>query len=44
MDKENDPWISQDIDLSPGGTYELLNDELKVWSDSVGRFMKTINK
>ena len=44
MDKENDPWITQDIDLSPGGTYELLNDELKVWSDSVGRFMKTVNK
>ena len=44
MDKENDPWIDRDVDLSPGGTYELLNDELKVWSDSVGRFMKTINK
>jgi hypothetical protein len=44
MDKDNDPWISQDVDLSPGGTYELLNDELKVWSDSVGRFMKTINR
>ena len=44
MDKENDPWITQDIDVSPGGTYELLNDELKVWSDSVGRFMKTIGR
>ena len=42
MDKENDPWIDRDVDLSPGGTYELLNDELQVWDDSVARFVKTI--
>jgi hypothetical protein len=42
MDKENDPWISQDVDLWPGGTYENLNDEFQVWNDSLGRFLKTI--
>ena len=26
------------------GVRKLLNDELKVWGDSVGRFMKTVNK
>jgi hypothetical protein len=44
MDKEKDPWVSQDVDLSPGGTYENLNDEIQVWDDSLGRFLKTINK
>jgi hypothetical protein len=42
MDNEKDPWISMDVDLWPGGTYELLNDELQVWDDSVARFLKTI--
>jgi hypothetical protein len=42
MDKENDPWISMDVDLWPGGTYELLNDELQVWDDSVARFVRSI--
>ncbi len=42
MDNEKDPWISMDIDVWPGGTYELLNDELQVWDDSVARFVKTI--
>jgi hypothetical protein len=44
MDKENDPWITQDVDLSPGGSYELLNDEFQVWNSTFGRFQKTIGK
>jgi len=43
-DKENDPWISQDVDLSPGGSYELLSDEFQIWNDSVGRFLKTLKQ
>lgn len=42
MDNENDPWINMDVDLWPGGSYELLNDEFQVWNDSVARFVKTI--
>ncbi|HUO99685.1 MAG TPA: YbjN domain-containing protein [Rhizomicrobium sp.] len=44
MDQENDPWISMDVDLSPGGSYELLNDQFQVWNDSVARFEKTIKE
>lgn len=43
MDDEHDPWISRDIDLYPGGTYEMLDDELKIWDDMVGHFLKTID-
>ncbi len=40
FDKENDPWLEYDIDLTPGGTYELLNDELATWNALVPRFIK----
>ncbi len=43
VDKVNDPWLEYDIDLTPGGTYELLNDEFAIWRDSLGRFRKYIN-
>lgn len=43
VDKVNDPWLEYDIDLTPGGTYELLNDEFAIWRDSLGRFRKFIN-
>jgi|HubBroStandDraft_5_1064220.scaffolds.fasta_scaffold719027_1 hypothetical protein len=39
-DKVNDPWLEYDVDLSPGGTYELLNDELALWDSLVPRFIK----
>jgi len=44
MDKENDPWISMDVDLWPGGTYELIGDELQVWNDSIARFVASLKQ
>jgi hypothetical protein len=38
IDKVNDPWVEMDIDLTPGGTYENLNDEFAIWRDSLHRF------
>jgi len=40
IDKTNDPWLTYDIDLSPGGTYELLNDELATWNALLPAFVK----
>ncbi len=42
-DDVNDPWLEYDVDLTPGGTYELLNDEFKIWRDSLRRFDGVIN-
>jgi hypothetical protein len=28
FDAENDPWVERDVDLSPGGSYDMLKDEL----------------
>lgn len=39
-DDAKDPWLEYDIDLTPGGTYELLNDELATWNTSVTNFVK----
>jgi hypothetical protein len=43
IDKANDPWLEMDIDLTPGGTFELLNDEFATWRSSFVRFKKFIN-
>jgi hypothetical protein len=37
-DKVNDPWMEYDVDLTPGGTYELLNDEFAIWRNGLRRF------
>ncbi|HEX4534662.1 MAG TPA: YbjN domain-containing protein [Rhizomicrobium sp.] len=42
VDKVNDPWVEMDVDLSPGGSYENLNDEFAVWRDSLASFKKYI--
>ncbi len=39
-DSTNDPWIEYDIDLTPGGTYELLDDEFATYRSSLDRFVK----
>jgi hypothetical protein len=44
IDKVNDPWLEYDVDLEPGGTYELLNDEFHVWQDSLDHFHKFTNQ
>jgi hypothetical protein len=38
FDKSNDPWIEMDVDLSPGGTYELLEDEFVTYRSAVTTF------
>lgn len=38
VDSVNDPWLEYDVDLTPGGTYELLNDEFATWRSTVKRF------
>jgi hypothetical protein len=39
-DGANDPSIDMDIALSPGGTYESLNDQFSTWITVLGRFIK----
>ncbi len=43
FDKENDPWVEYDVDLTPGGTYENLDDEFDVWTKTLDRFVKQYN-
>ncbi len=43
MDKTDDPWIEMDVDLTPGGTYELLNDEFAIWRNMLEQFVKFID-
>jgi len=31
IDEEGDPWFTYDINLSPGGTRESLDDDFQVW-------------
>ena len=31
LDDEGDPWFTYDINLSPGGTREALDDNFGVW-------------
>jgi hypothetical protein len=34
FDAENDPWLEMDVDLTPGGSYELLNDEFATFRNA----------
>jgi hypothetical protein len=43
VDNTNDPWIEMDVDLTPGGTYEILNDQFATWQDTLRVFKKFIN-
>jgi hypothetical protein len=38
-DNVNDPWLEMNIDLSPGGTYESLNDQFATWNATLARFI-----
>jgi Putative bacterial sensory transduction regulator/zinc-ribbon domain len=38
-DSVNDPSLDMDIALSPGGTYESLNDQFMTWNTVLGRFI-----
>lgn len=39
-DANNDPFLEMDVDITPGGTYELLNDELATYKGTLETFMK----
>jgi hypothetical protein len=37
-DSSNDPWVEMDVDLTPGGVYELLDDNLDTWGPILRAF------
>lgn len=39
--KDNSPYLEMDVDVAPGGTYDLLNDELETWKGTLTKFMTT---
>jgi hypothetical protein len=39
-DGDNDPWLRMNISLSPGGTYEALNDRFDTWNRTFARFIE----
>ncbi|HEY5347993.1 MAG TPA: YbjN domain-containing protein [Rhizomicrobium sp.] len=39
-DKVGDPWVEMDVDLTPGGTYDLLDDEFAIWILQEAAFIK----
>jgi Putative bacterial sensory transduction regulator len=43
FDNVNDPWVEYDVDLTPGGSYELLDDEFDTWNATLERFIKQYN-
>ena len=42
-DDKDDPWLAMDVDLTPGGTVENLDDEFTVWRDMLTSFKKYID-
>jgi hypothetical protein len=40
FDDVHDPWVEMDVDLTPGGSWELLDDDLATWKSMVLRFGK----
>jgi Putative bacterial sensory transduction regulator len=38
FDRVSDPWVEEDVDLTPGGTYELLNDSFATFRHCVDDF------
>jgi hypothetical protein len=43
VDDKDDPWLEQDVDLIPGGTWENLDDQFGIWRQMLGDFEKYIN-
>ncbi|MDE2184345.1 MAG: YbjN domain-containing protein [Alphaproteobacteria bacterium] len=43
IDDANDPWLEQDVDLIPGGSYENLDDEFAIWRAQLGAFHHDMN-
>ena len=42
-DDVHDPWLAQDVDLTPGASYENLNDEFEIWRSSLKRFRDEVH-
>lgn len=42
IDDEGDPWFAYDANLSPGGTYEALDDDFDVWIGFLPEITKAI--
>jgi hypothetical protein len=42
VDKTHDPWVEYDVDLTPGGTFELLHDQVGIWLQGLQDFRKFI--
>jgi len=41
FDSENDPWIEMDVDLTPGGSFELLDDNFATYRNAcIGQFRR----
>jgi len=38
LDTSNGIWLESDVDLTPGGTYELLNDYYATWKKTIDGF------
>ncbi|MGD0192140.1 MAG: YbjN domain-containing protein [Rhizomicrobium sp.] len=38
FDSVNDPWVEEDVDLTPGGTYELLDDQFTIFRNCLDGF------
>jgi hypothetical protein len=38
LDTSNGIWLESDVDLTPGGTYELLDDNFATWKKTVAGF------
>ena len=36
-------WVEMDVDMTPGGTYELLDDDLDTWTNTVRDFKAFFN-
>ena len=43
LDDSNDPWLEYDVDLTPGGTYEILDDEFTIWRGQLKKFAEMVN-
>ena len=38
LDPSNGLWLESDVDLTPGGTYELLDDNFATWKKTLDAF------
>ncbi len=44
LDSSSHPNLKMDVDISPGGTLELLDDEFGIWRAALSDFNKLVNQ